>query len=815
MQFITTGDSSDEGRDHLAGIPHRPDSNITLESEHAQALGALTHAQEAVGRLNKIILEEASAIYPNDWHRLLPAPVSLATWVGYDLDGRTDISWADTIRFRLEEKLRQVEHHLSNLRAVHLQHSFPDGASAILDDLERLLATESEVVRSQIDAFSNDLESPDHLSSAANLLTRDKVAGLGNSITPAVEKLAEAMALTSGGELMALAQLRAEFKCRGLGPARIHIRINAMQLHNAIRKPLGMDSDTDVESRVLLKRLDQLTTKLSPETVNFASLSVERTTAIRQFIVIAQILKHIDKDAPIRLLIAECEHAFSVLAALYFARLFGVAGNVDISPLFETHDALEHGASIIESLFKTVSFRQYVATRKRLSIQTGYSDAGRFIGQIPAALAVERLQGQLANVVETSGLSDIGVLIFDTHGESMGRGAHPSSFRDRIDYVLSPWVRERYRRKGIALLHETSIQGGDGYVFFGSADLAFSCLANTLEARLGVSNTEEEDAFYTGYSFTRDYFERVREYQIRLFEMPIYGAALGVFGTNLLVNSGSRKAKRQFDTAGDERSAPAQMRAIPHNALMQQLGYPVNVIAGLGTALWHERERFGEIHAHSDRTKRLIWLVAHARRLSSIKTLVAYASLFDDAYWVTRPLHDLEPHIKDACLHLADLLRGDTRHDAMMHLATYLREDAVHLHDLIRAIGEDPLEARLAERSELDVLHAIRIALIQHIFLLAARFPPFSTRNDISQDSIMGLVLRLRVEEAAALLRDAFPQRMPSPSDFSVQEPATYTGYEASDYAELNRELIDPMLTAYQTVLDVSVGISHHFGAHG
>ena len=30
---------------------------------------------------------------------------------------------------------------------------------------------------------------------------------------------------------------------------------------------------------------------------------------------------------------------------------------------------------------------------RRVSIQTGFSDAGRFVGQVPASIAIERLQG--------------------------------------------------------------------------------------------------------------------------------------------------------------------------------------------------------------------------------------------------------------------------------------------------------------------------------------------------------------------------------------------------------------------------------------
>ena len=196
---------------------------------------------------------------------------------------------------------------------------------------------------------------------------------------------------------------------------------------------------------------------------------------------IAQILKHIDGTAPIRLLIAECENPFTVLAGVYLAKLYGVDNLVDVSPLLETEEALDHGARIISQLLKTRSYSKYIKKRGRLCVQTGFSDAGRFIGQIPAALAIERFHGQLADVVRKDAPgTDITVLIFDTHGESMGRGAHPTSLRDRFEYVMTPWVRWRYRSFDIALHHEVSFQGGDGYVMFGSGKLALKTLVSMI-----------------------------------------------------------------------------------------------------------------------------------------------------------------------------------------------------------------------------------------------------------------------------------------------------------------------------------------------
>lgn len=799
----------------LKGLAHAPDQDISLNEEHAQAQEAIGHAQDALTRLNRIILNEARRLYPVEWARLRPNPVQLNTWIGYDLDGRTDVRWHDTIRFRLDEKRAQLERYRSAIAPLEGQGR---DVSALVDQI----GAEIKALERALELLAAGPEEPGKVTCAANHLTKLRDQNLHSSIAPAVEAVERLMdAAASDDEREELALLRSQLAGRGLGSARIHIRINAVQLFNAIRKPLGLDTGTDLTSRMLLRRLDKLIEEVTPHEVNFASLAIERATAVRQFIAIAQILKHIDGDAPIRLLIAECEHPFTVLAALYFARLFGVCDRVDISPLFETPRALDHGGRLLDALLKTGSYPAYVKARGRLCLQTGFSDAGRFVGQIPAALAIERLHGRFSDIISRASLGDVEVLIFDTHGESIGRGAHPNGLADRFNYVMSPWARARFAGRKLKLHHEVSFQGGDGYVLFGSPALAYATIAGLLksdaEAAPGTAEEGRADPFYEQADFSRDYFEKVKDYQQRLFENANYRTALGAFGVNLLPVSGSRKSKRQFDGGHDARASTAEMRAIPHNAILQQLGYLVHVVGGVGTALRHDLDRFAEIYGASDRTQRLVSLIHHAKQLSSIKTIVAYSSVFDDAFWVTRPLNDMEPDIKEPSLYLAELLRGDPRHDGMMHLATLLREDAVYLHDLLRQVGLKTLWPHDDEsRVELDLIHAIRIAVIQHIYLLAAGSPPFSARNDITRHDVMNLVLSLRIEEACELLRGSFPRTTPTPEDYKgVEEKATYTGMEGSDYSELHEKRFDPMLEAYRTVLELSVGVGHHFRAHG
>ncbi len=56
-------------------------------------------------------LDIARELYPDDWRRLTPRLLSLASWVGYDTDGRSDILWTTTYAKRLRVQLDQLRHY--------------------------------------------------------------------------------------------------------------------------------------------------------------------------------------------------------------------------------------------------------------------------------------------------------------------------------------------------------------------------------------------------------------------------------------------------------------------------------------------------------------------------------------------------------------------------------------------------------------------------------------------------------------------------------------------------------------------------------
>lgn len=778
---------------------------VTLDYEHDRAMRAIANAQDARDAIVGEVLQHAADNWPDRWHELAPLPFRFASWVGYDMDGRTDIKWYDSIGFRLSEKVQRIDRYVAALEAIDASH-------AMLGELRPAL----DYARERAHDFAADLNDPAALSNAANRLTASDPRKL-LSLTPYIERLEAEARDAPTDRAIQLKTLACAMRADGLGMGWIHFRVNSSQLHNAIRRRIDPDNVLDLGSRGAMATLREILNNVKPLRSNFAALAIESSTAIRQFLAMAQILEHVDADAPIRMLIAECEQPSTILAALYFARLFGVEDKVDVSPLFETESALEHGGRFLDALLAEPNYQQYVRKRGRVAVQTGFSDAGRFVGQIPASLAIERLQGRLAQAIENNGLTDVAALIFNTHGESMGRGAHPDSFADRLAWPLSPWVKRRFIRAGIRLEPEVSFQGGDGYLFFATPELARATLTRIAQIRPAETDPDAPtDPFYRRTDLSLDFYRAVRSHQRHHLESQTYSRALTAFGLGLLNSTGSRVSRRQSDIRADREMSLRQIRAIPHNAILQQLGYPVNVISGVGSAADGSYEELATLLQESDRGRQLIRLIRSSNALASIKTVAAYGELFNSAYWASRNYRGTETHLTDACEALAEYLTKDDRAGVFRRLASRLRVDALKLHRLLKLLpDEHPLENREDIRRTIGIAQALRLTLLQHMFIKAVSIPTFSRANDISRDDVLEMVFTLRVDDALAQLRRAYPTDYPQITDFAVDAPSDYPDDEDEGYALIRRDYIDPLEHAYQLVLRLSTSIANVFGAHG
>lgn len=800
--------------DVTIGMPHRPETSLTLQHEHKCAQDAVRNLRDAYEELLHGYYSVSAQKFGDAAYAIRPKLTTFASWIGYDLDGRTDISWNFSYSVRLAEKRAALIDIRE--RFLILKHKLGDGDAAqrVARQITGKLDLGIAAVDEQIKALEGITNDPKQLVTAANVITRSDGYNL-SSVEPLLALFTTLIEAVEAPQMKrAVAALAGLVDATGLGTAHIHLRINALQLNNAFRAYVHEPWTRDLTESQSLARIVEMIRTCPRETVNFATLDLETATAIRQFALTAQIHKHIDKETPIRFLIAECESPATVLIAVFFAKLFGVDHITDISPLFETPSGLENGSRIMERLVEEETYRDYVRGRKRLTVQTGFSDAGRFIGQISATLAIERYYHGLAALVDRAKLDGVETLLFSTHGESMGRGAHPGNLPTRLHYVFSDEARRRFADAKLPVKHETSFQGGDGYMFFGNRALTTRALATIVMD--GEVPAADQDPFYTEQNLSLDFFLRLRAFQQALFAHDGYRAVLGAFGPNLLFKTGSRPVKRQGDHASD-RGNPARMRAIPNNAILQQFGYVANVVAGLGTAVGADRDRFSKLAKASPRLRSLLGMIAHGKTLSSLNAMGANATVFDAGFWASRASWGREAALQSAFRTLATHLLPDDRQGAINELVHHLRLDAIDLHAILedQALegGKVPDENRL----ELDLLQAIRLALIMRIFILAAQLPRFAPQDGLSHGQVLEMALGLEIPDVVAIMRKAFPHgaKPDASAPAAYDEAASYRPRGIDDYARLETEILEPMERSYEFVREIGSGISHHFGAFG
>ena len=799
---FSTTDSAELARaivDPCAPVPMMtPLQDITLSEEHSRVMTALEYARGGLLRLNRALLRLARE-QNADWQQTPLVAMNLASWVGYDLDGRDDIRWIDSFCFRLEEKRHILAYYRARLEGMPetLQAAVAREYHATKDDLARFRAF-------QAGTFS--------LARAANALTgrTDKVI----DPTDWIAELQDYARECSDSDLALEAVLLAgEMQQYGLGIGEIHLRLNALQIRNAMRAVDQQElSETrrDVSSRRLMDLLNSHIQDMTPEEVNFHDLDTERATAGRLMMLSKQILKHVDARQPIRLLVAECEKHLTLLSALYLAKLYKVADDLDISPLFETRLGLERGAEIIDALLQNPYYHDYILSRKRLAIQTGFSDAGRFIGQLSATLAIERLHIKLAETHEKYLPSDVALLIFNTHGESMGRGGARGSVMNRQQYIFSPHARKQCGDKNITVIHESAFQGGDGFVWFHHPELAAWMITRLFEAEF-VATAPQDDPLYTDSDFSIDVFLRIKNWQDRLFANPDYGNLLDLFGSNILPKTGSRPTKRASSSLGN-RQDPSKIRAIAHNARLQQVGFLANVIGGLGHASNIDPDRFEELYQSSPRMRQLVHHAIAARRLGSTTTVLAYGALFHRDFWIARAYQtSIKSHVR-ACRNIANALYSQTHSDAIARLITVIRDDLLDLRAIEKRF--DPLANSVQDRLLIDSLQVLRLVMIMKMLMLVSRVPRFAEHHAASHADLIRLAIRLDIDAVMGIIQREFALDTTSadPKDFNeTGRPSNHT----QRYQSLEDDILEPLKQLYGMVKHVTMVIGCLYGAHG
>ncbi|WP_191249912.1 phosphoenolpyruvate carboxylase [Kordiimonas sediminis] len=800
--------------------PHKahlspPDSSLDLNSEYKQAAHALETFHKAFDKLAATILQAAQKHYPEDWKLLTPRLITIASWVGFDLDGRSDITWLTSVRFRLKMAAGQLRSYAD--RWAELSKRIEDTA-----DSKTIGASLQAYTEYYSRAYDHIPSEPDDID-AVRTFSKNIATKLPDTTLSFSGLKSRLGALATHTKDSALATdilvFRARLSAFGFGQSHMHFRLNASQLHNGIRPLVSMEKSPDIASskRRFITAVSSLLDTVEAQTVSFEHVATERVTAARLFMLVSQFRRYFNDDTPIRFLIAEADTPFTVLAALYYAKLFGVDDITDISPLFETEIALERGSKVIEELLENPHYYAYVKKRGRLAVQAGYSDAGRYMGQVAAGLSIERLRMKLMRLWQKFDLEGVELLIFDTGGESVGRGAHPESLQARLRYYNSYAARGLCRDLGISYKQEISLQGGDGYMLLGNTEAALATVSQILTSELTIPPRDAADYLYEDTDWSLDFFLKLKEFHSRLTDDPDYLTLIASMGPEILYPSGSRMTIRQV-----EGRAPAaleklsQIRAIPHNALLQQMGFFSNSVSGLGGAINSDPDSFEAAIEKSERLRHILKLVNTALDLTDEDLLRGYIAQFDPQYWIDCLRFEKEEHRHRRIKRLVKLLVSHNIHEPLRRMNRVFDEDLIDLKDQLETMSLDKgFTLSDEEKNEYILLHVIRIALIQRLFILTTRIPRFASHKGTTTETIKLQILKFQIPSALSQLREIF-QAGPDTRDAGPNyEGASYTPPNTSGYAWEHVEVFDAIEDHFNLIRDVSMTLSGYTGAMG
>ena len=781
---------------------HRP-TKPTLSDEFDQATAAIDAGRDAIDALTAVLLKAAREKWPDEWAIISPRPIVLASWVGYDTDGRTDIGWSDTFRLRLVMKSMQLARIAGAVETIQAAREI----HARL--LEAIHAVEAQCAACP---SGDDLE-PGIVASFARTMVEKRDAAL-TSVASLLPMFDTAIAGASGDDQIALGVARAGLASHGLALAHTQFRLNATQLHNTLRQQAGLDDAVGDASRrrAMLTAINAALDTVSAQPVDFGTLLTESSSAMRLMMTVAQIVKLVDADTPVRFHIAETENGYTLLCALWLTKLFGIADRVEISPLFETAEALERGARVLDEALRSKHYRDYLQKTGVLALEFGYSDSGRYVGQLAASYMIERQRLKIADTLKKHGITGVEIVIFDTHGESIGRGAHPGSLEDRLKFLNPTRSRKELTRAGLLVREESAFQGGDGYLLFGTPALALATVARIAEHAFDDDASPDAkrlppDPVYDDPDFAADFFGTVRVQMEALVEDPGYAALLGTFGPALLDPTGSRPSARQLDGLGGPAriTHPRELRAIPNNAILQQLGWCANTLQGLGAALARHPQAFSEFVGRSHRFRRAIDFAAHALKHSDLDALHAVISTLDPGSWLSRAEHAASDAQREAFVQVSDALEGIGI--ASICYRTLRRIQTDHL--LLRSVWRD---APAMEAREM-LLHAIRLALLQKIWLLAMRVPDFSPRHGVTRSTVVRRLLQLDIPATIDLLGTIFPAHADGAADRDYFEPRGLR--QTGGYEREHDEVFRPIATLFALMRETGAAITHSVGAFG
>ncbi len=400
-------------------------SRATVADEVDFGIYFLTSAiMDTVVEVYSELRESLEQHYPAaDWSDLPPL-LRYASWIGGDRDGNPNVTPEVTLETLQTQHnaVRRVYLEEVDFLSQHLTQSADE--ASVSDEIKEAVVGAgglderfpTEYYRQQMNIIRGRLERNEYQST---LELYDDLA------------LVETSLRRNKGHHAAghLSRLMEKVRLFGLHLAPLDIREDARLHANALEDMFRYYGRT--ESYKALSEADKQLL-LTMEIANprpFFPIEPKFSDATNKIIatwrMIAEAHKRYGKQVIDTVIASMSQQPSDTLALLLLAKEVGVSQDVDLVPLFETIDDLQHAPRIMTALFDNPEYRKHLLTRhNRQQIMIGYSDSGKDGGYLASNWGLYSAQQVLA---ETCAARGIQLELFHGRGGSIGRGGGPTN----------------------------------------------------------------------------------------------------------------------------------------------------------------------------------------------------------------------------------------------------------------------------------------------------------------------------------------------------------------------------------------------------
>jgi phosphoenolpyruvate carboxylase len=388
---------------------------------------------DAIPDVQEQLAEALVAHYPQIDVRLDP-PIRLGSWVGSDQDGNPNanaVMLTETLRL---QRRTLVTRYRARVRELARDLSQSTRLTRVSEALTASIARDEAELKAYADTLSPGTQDEPYRRKlsiiwyrlGATLDGEPGAYGASGDLEADLDLL-DASLRQNGGVAVAdgdLLRLRRQVRVFGFIGARLDVRQHRAVVRAAAREVvnrLGARPDQRESATFSPPPISLDATRWSPATGNLLATLSAMAAAQKAAAGSAETF-----------ILSMTEGGDDVLQVLFLAGLAGLhdlatdppRSDVDIVPLFETSNALEHAPAIIESLLSDPVYARQLDGRGGIQeVMLGYSDSNKEVGYLSAAWALDRAHEAIAAVVARHGRR---LRIFHGRGGTVGRGGGPT-----------------------------------------------------------------------------------------------------------------------------------------------------------------------------------------------------------------------------------------------------------------------------------------------------------------------------------------------------------------------------------------------------